>query len=183
MPDATSSSTTPYAIDTHRLAETAAHPGVGRSFRPFLRGRRSLVERLRTPGGAAVLLPPGLRPEPDHPAQLDLARRHPDRARKLECRLALGVTEHPPEPRIHPSCPPLCANPLATPRLGRLHPPGHCACRGGTLAGRIVDYREEGWLWPCSAYASACMSMQAAADIDGAGQSPAPAARATMTNI
>jgi hypothetical protein len=27
------------------------------------------------------------------------------------------------------------------------------------------------------------MSMQAAADIDGAGQSPAPAARATMTNI
>jgi hypothetical protein len=52
------------------------------------------------------------------------------------------------------------------------------------IAGRIVDYGAEGWLW---ALFGLCQRMyvdsRAAADVDGAGQSPAPAARATMTKI
>ena len=52
------------------------------------------------------------------------------------------------------------------------------------VAGRIVDYGAEGWLW---ALFGLCQRMyvdsRAAANVDGAGQSPAPAARATITNI
>jgi hypothetical protein len=52
------------------------------------------------------------------------------------------------------------------------------------VAGRIVDYGAEGWLW---ALFGLCHRMyvnnRAASDVDGAGQSPAPAARAIMTKI
>ena len=44
----------------------------------------TLVERIRTTCGSAVLLPDGLCANPDRPAPLDRARRRPDFARQLE---------------------------------------------------------------------------------------------------
>jgi TraX protein len=50
------------------------------------------------------------------------------------------------------------------------------------FTGKIVDYGAEGWLW---ALFGLCQRMyiDSRAAADGAGQSPAPAARATMTNV
>ena len=87
----------------HRLAENCRdHLRRGWSFRLFLHGRRPLVECIRTVCCSVVLLPPGLRTQPNRPAPLDCNRRHPDAARKLECGLDLGGTEHSVELRTHP---------------------------------------------------------------------------------
>ena len=69
MHDATRSTTPPRPVDNTDWLKTAAIIfGLGWPFRPFLRGRRPLVERFRTPCSADVLLPYGLRADPDRPA-------------------------------------------------------------------------------------------------------------------
>ena len=117
------------------------------------------MERFRTLGGSDVLLPYGLRAEPDRPAPLDLARCHPDPARKLERRLDLGGTEHSFELRTHPHCTALCANPFATSRLGRLRSPRLRTFGGTADSGRrlSITARRDG-CGRCSAYTNACMS-------------------------
>ena len=117
------------------------------------------------------------------PLTLDLARCHPDPARKLERRLDLGGTEHSFELGTHPHCASLCANPFATSRLGRLRPPRLRTFRGAADSGKIVDYGAEGWLWALfGLYQRMYVDGRSATDVDGAAQSSAPPAHAMTEN-
>jgi TraX protein len=70
------------------------------------------------------------------PLYLDLARRSLDIARELECRLELGGSEYPVELRVYPRRAPLRANPAATWRMGRRHPPCLRTYRGAATSGK-----------------------------------------------
>src|SRR4029077_16867176 len=108
---------------------------------PFLRGRRPLVECFRTARGSNGLLSYRLRADHDPPRTLALARCHLYPARKLECKMDLGSTEHSFELGTHPQCTALRANPSATSRLGSLR-----LARFRTFRG-IVDSGQDCRLW------------------------------------
>src|ERR1700730_4385239 len=89
-----------------------------------------MVGRFRAPCGSALLLPDGLRGDPDRAASLVVARRHPYSAQKLERRLDLGGDKHSLKLRVDPHGASSCTNARETSRLGRLCPPRPRICRG-----------------------------------------------------
>ena len=84
MHDATRSTSTP-PVDNTDWLKTAAIIFVSIDHFGYFFVEDDRWWSLRTSCGSAVLLPDGLRANPDRPAPLDLARRHPDCARQLEC--------------------------------------------------------------------------------------------------
>ena len=91
----------------------------------------------------------------------------------------LGGTEHSFEPGSHPQCTALRANPFAASRLGRVRLLRIRTFGVLSIAGNIVDYGSEGWLW---ALFGLCQRMyvdsRSVSDVDGPAQSLAPPAPA-----
>jgi hypothetical protein len=173
MPDATSSSTTPYAIDNTDWLKTAAIILVLVGISAISSWQTTAGGRLRTPSGTGDLLPLGYA-QGRTIAQLDLTHVILTVLESWNADWRWVSPEHPLGP-CSPSARPMLilCNVTAGPpspswslRLSRWH-----RSRGGSST-----MARGGW-----ALFGLCQRMyvdsRAAADIDGAGQSPAPAAR------
>ena len=117
----------------------------------------------------------------DRSGPLDLARRRPYPARKLDSRLDLGGTEHSLEFGTHPHCTSPCTSPCGTRRVGRLLPPRlRTFLAALPITSVIVDYGSEGWLW---ALFGLCQRIyvdgRTIVDVRGSAQNSAPPVRAT----